>query len=171
MLRKPRHVVTSHSMSAKSFLPCAVGPYFRSSFFRSSSGDRWPHWPQFHTKARSQHLWQVNVKSQSDESLEQLASKVKDNIVEGEFGTRGEAWVAGQAALLIGVLVAPKLPGFVSILLGLLCVTSGGALAAGAAFELGSSLTPWPKPVDANELKADGIYSLSRHPIYGGLIV
>jgi len=36
---------------------------------------------------------------------------------------------------------------------------------------LGDSLTPWPKPVDKNQLQTNGVFSLCRHPIYGCLII
>jgi len=128
------------------------------------------HRPQLHGEMRPRHI-QLKASTGSDENLEQWISQVRTNIIEGDFGTRGEAWVAGQAALLIGVLVAPELPDFASTLLGLLGIALGGALVAGAVFDLGSNLTPWPKPVKANELRTDGAYALSRHPIYAGLIV
>ena len=104
--------------------------------------------------------------------LDEYAEKIKSNLFEGDFGTRGEAWVAGQALLVGCVAAAPDLPGVrtVSILLGLIGLASGGALATGAAVSLGGSLTPWPKPVETSSLKEDGVYSLCRHPIYSGLI-
>ena len=37
--------------------------------------------------------------------------------------------------------------------------------------QLGDSLSPWPKPVDANQLQTNGPFSLCRHPIYGGLLI
>ena len=114
------------------------------------------------------------MQEEEGSGLEQWFSAVKANVEEGEFGTRGEGWVAGQFGLLFGVLIAPLVPGaqVASGIAGLLLIAVGGALAAGGAYGLGSrNLTPWPKPVESNELRTDGAYSLCRHPIYGGLCV
>ena len=107
------------------------------------------------------------------EDLDQLAETIKANIFEGTFGTRGEVWVLGQALAVGAVAVAPDLSGVAvfSILLGFAGIGFGFALAAGAAYNLGSNLTPWPKPVEASELQTNGVYALCRHPIYTGLIV
>jgi len=44
-------------------------------------------------------------------------------------------------------------------------------LGYGGVMQLGDSLSPWPKPVDANLLQTNGPFSLCRHPIYGGLLI
>ena len=108
-----------------------------------------------------------------DMELEEWASKIRDNLFEGSFGSRGEAWVVGQALMVGGVAAAPEIPGILplSILLGLVSLAAGFLLAAAAAYSLGPSLTPWPKPVQESRLKTEGVYSLCRHPIYTGLIL
>ena len=101
-----------------------------------------------------------------------LATAVIANVFEGEFGSRGEVWVFGQAVLLGGVLAAPDLPGLsvLSRVIGLAVMLGGLAIAVVAAADLGTSLSPWPKPTDANTLQVDGVYSVCRHPIYTGLV-
>ena len=112
------------------------------------------------------------VLANTDFDIGARINKIKDNINEGEAGTRGEAWVYGQFSLLAAILVAPIIPGVhqLTALIGLGSIAGGGLLAASAALDLGDALTPWPKPVAANELKTDGVYALCRHPIYGGLV-
>ena len=114
------------------------------------------------------------MNSDMDElDVDEYAQRIRDNLVEGQFGTRGEVWVAGQAIAVGCVMAAPGLPGIpvLSIALGGLSILSGCALCAAAAYDLGTNLTPWPKPVEASELKTDGAYSLCRHPIYAGLLL
>ena len=50
---------------------------------------------------------------------------------------------------------------------------AGGDVAMGAAAvrDLGvTNLTPWPKPVESNQLQIEGVYSLCRHPMYSCLL-
>ena len=87
------------------------------------------------------------------------------------MGTRGELWFFGQLGLCGVVLAAPyvNLSPLTSTA-GILLFLASGALAVGAALQLGDSLSPWTKPVVANELKTDGLFALCRHPIYAGLV-
>jgi protein-S-isoprenylcysteine O-methyltransferase Ste14 len=52
--------------------------------------------------------------------------------------------------------------------LGLVLTGIGAALVAWSARELGSSLTPFPKPLPRGELVETGPYRVLRHPIYVG---
>ena len=109
------------------------------------------------------------------------SKKVLSNILEGDFGQRGEIYVFLQF-LLIFQVVSP-LPFFqasyeldpslhnVLYLSGLVPLCLGMALAAQGSKSLGENLTPWPKPTADNQLKTDGAYALCRHPIYGGLLL
>ena len=107
------------------------------------------------------------------ETPEDIAKSLIANIFEGDFGTRGEGWVFGQAAIIASLLVAPDLPAFspMSRIVGLLVILAGLAVATVGAADLGSSLSIWPKPVSANALRTDGVYSLCRHPMYTGFIL
>ena len=112
--------------------------------------------------------------SADDDSIEEIVARVKSNVNEGELSKRGEGWFVGQAVLLVGILFAPQEPlaPIVETILGITAM--GAALAFGSAavgdltFE---NLTPWPKPVESNELKTDGVYSLCRHPMYTSLMI
>jgi len=93
------------------------------------------------------------------------------------MGKRGEGWVILQALLLLIILVVPfapwtvrvGLPWWVRALGGVMIITGMGVLAVGA-LALGSSLTPFPKPVPGGQLVTGGIYGIVRHPIYMAVI-
>lgn len=55
--------------------------------------------------------------------------------------------------------------------LGGLILALGMALCGSGLFRLGANLTPMPRPKDDSQLMTTGVYSLVRHPIYGGLIL
>ena len=93
------------------------------------------------------------------------------NIGEGNWGERGEVFFAGQAALLVGVLLGPSALADPCRLLGIGALGAGGALVISGARALGTSLTPWPAPTSANELRTEGPYASCRHPMYGGLLL
>eukprot|EP00310_Coccolithus_braarudii_P024234 CAMPEP_0183334322 /NCGR_PEP_ID=MMETSP0164_2-20130417/2968_1 /TAXON_ID=221442 /ORGANISM="Coccolithus pelagicus ssp braarudi, Strain PLY182g" /LENGTH=223 /DNA_ID=CAMNT_0025503439 /DNA_START=11 /DNA_END=682 /DNA_ORIENTATION=+ len=106
-------------------------------------------------------------------SLEQMAAQVISNMNEGELSTRGEGWAIGQGCLVVGVLFAPSEPvqPAVEAIVGLAAIGAAIALGGAAISDLGvANLTPWPKPVQQNELKTEGVYSLCRHPMYASLI-
>lgn len=88
---------------------------------------------------------------------------------------RGEWFVLAQTALMLAVLVAPKLDGrdaFRSRISGaaggLLCIGGLGFAALGS-ITLGRNLSPFPKPKEEGTLVESGIFSVVRHPIYSGL--
>ena len=112
--------------------------------------------------------------SDSDEfSLDDIVSQVQSNINEGELSKRGEGWFVAQAILLFGVLCAPAQPiaPQAEYSMGATAVAAGFLLGAAAVKDLGfSNLTPWPKPVQNNELKTEGVYTLCRHPMYTCLL-
>ena len=102
-------------------------------------------------------------------SLDQIVAQVQSNVNEGELATRGEGWFIAQAFLVLGVLFAPAEPvaPAAELAVGLAAIASGLALGAAAVRDLGvSNLTPWPKPVEKNQLQIEGVYSLCRHPMY-----
>jgi len=94
------------------------------------------------------------------------------------LGPHGEGWVAIQAVLITLVLIlglkGPRWPWpgrVVRIVLALPLACAGLALFAGGALRLGRHLTPLPKPTASGELRRDGVFSLVRHPIYGGVLL
>ena len=96
------------------------------------------------------------------------------NVLEGAIGERGEAFVGLQLGLVFLVVVAPVFQDTIEdsgLWAGLAISAAGLAFGYAAVQQLGDSLSPWPKPVDKNVLQTDGVFALSRHPIYSGLLI
>ncbi|KAL7479539.1 hypothetical protein ACHAW6_005266 [Cyclotella cf. meneghiniana] len=102
---------------------------------------------------------------------------LKQNILDGKFGQRGEPYVIAQSILF---LLIP--PGYVPILqdaaaplLGSLLLLSGGFLVYRSAVDLRNNLSPWPVPADPasgrGSLVDSGVYSRVRHPMYAGVLL
>ncbi len=95
------------------------------------------------------------------------------------LGPRGEGWVLIQGVLLVLVVTAgwalgPDWSGplrLAGITAGMLLIAGGVLLGGRAVADLGTDLTPLPRPRDQAELVETGAYALVRHPIYGGLIL
>lgn len=97
---------------------------------------------------------------------------IKDNILEGEVGERGEAYAAAQFALLACILAGgiPVVGDLMMVLLGP-CLLLAGAAAFGLSVrDLGGSWSPWTVPTKDGDLVEDGIYAKLRHPQYAGLL-
>lgn len=94
------------------------------------------------------------------------------------LGPHGEGWVALQVVLFVllalaGIASEPAWTGAAATLtslLGLALLLGGALLAARGLLDLGRNLTPVPRPRRGAELVETGVYSLVRHPIYGGII-
>lgn len=95
------------------------------------------------------------------------------------LGPRGEGWVVIQLVLLAGIAAAgwwlgPDWSGplrFGAMFVGIMALAGGAILVVKGLVDLGRALTPLPHPRDDAELVETGVYSLARHPIYGGLIL
>jgi protein-S-isoprenylcysteine O-methyltransferase Ste14 len=82
-------------------------------------------------------------------------------------------------ALLAAIALAPRrvrgLPNWPASLrwpsriAGAICATAGSILALAGARALGRNLTPYPRPRHQAALVQQGIYGVTRNPIYGGL--
>ena len=134
--------------------------------------DRVANKPQTYFVARTSFTNRMSETS-DDGSFEKIVEQVSKNMNEGELSTRGEGWFVGQVSLLIGILFAPPEPvaPMVELVVGLSAVASAIVLGAAAVNDLSfGNLTPWPKPVEGNELKTEGVYSLCRHPMYSSLL-
>jgi protein-S-isoprenylcysteine O-methyltransferase Ste14 len=94
-------------------------------------------------------------------------------------GKRGEWYLFPQAALFILVAVGPRTcPGLpvwtagwsrAGSIGGGFLLLSGALLAVAGVVNLGSNLTPLPRPKENATLVVTGAYRLVRHPIYSGL--
>lgn len=83
-------------------------------------------------------------------------------------------WLVWAQFLLLALLLLPGQPLWsetwitvVAILLGL----DGAALAIAGAVTLGRDLVPWVAPKPGAPLHTDGVFRLTRNPIYLGLLV
>ena len=94
------------------------------------------------------------------------------------LGPRGEGWVLVQLLLLALIAVAgagsvtagwpPRDP--VRIVAGAALLVAGLVIVARGSLDLGSNLTPMPRPREGASLVESGVYRHVRHPIYVGVV-
>ena len=96
----------------------------------------------------------------------------KENVMSGEFGQRGEGFFVAQVVCLLAILGGgiPLVGGFVLLLLGPGLLLSGLAAVLVSVLDMGSALSPWPKPPAGQGLITNGLYTQCRHPMYAGLL-
>ncbi len=103
--------------------------------------------------------------------------RLASSVVEvPQLGERGGGWVVLQFALMAAivafVLAWPDGGSSGRSVLGAVLFLAGVAVVFLAARALGSSLTPFPRPVRSGRLVDDGPYAIVRHPVYsGGILV
>lgn len=99
------------------------------------------------------------------------ADQIFDNVLSGEFGSRGEAYVIAQVFLVLCILLGglPFLGGMLQFLFGPVLMAIGAATILLGTLDMGASLSPWPVPT-GEDLITTGIFSKVRHPLYAGLI-
>ena len=85
------------------------------------------------------------------------------------LGRRGEGWVIAQSVAIVAIVVAglvgPAWPDAVDaflLMMGVVSAAAGVALLAGGIAALGSSLTPFPRPLDRTILRERGARELAR---------
>lgn len=95
-----------------------------------------------------------------------------------DLGRRGEGWFLIQLVLFAAIAAAGGLgPAWsgglrvVGLAAGIALIVVGVALSLRGLVDLRENLTPFPKPLPGARLVDTGAYALSRHPIYGGLIL
>lgn len=95
------------------------------------------------------------------------------------LGPRGEGWVAAQLVVfaciaLAGLASVSSSPGGATpatVAFGAVVTAVGLLVVVRGAADLGSNLTPFPRPRDAATLIDGGTYRYVRHPIYSGLVL
>src|SRR6188472_459490 len=95
------------------------------------------------------------------------------------LGPRGEGWVLMQGVLFVlvgaaGWSLGPDWSGpprLVGVAVGIALIAGGLALAGRGVVDLGSAMTPVPKPREDARLVDTGVYRVVRHPIYGGVML
>jgi len=94
------------------------------------------------------------------------------------LGPRGEGWLAVQILLFWAVIATSLLgpawdgaPRTLSTITGLVLLAGGLVLAVRGVADLGRAFTPLPHPRPDARLVQTGVYSLVRHPIYGGVVI
>lgn len=106
-------------------------------------------------------------------SLSETFYAVKNNVFDGEVGSRGEVYFVLQLALVLCILfgTVPFFGNLIELLFGPGLVLVGGSIATIGALELGTNLTPWPNPPKDGTLITEGmLFDEIRHPIYAGLL-
>lgn len=113
----------------------------------------------------------------SDKAQDQLSEwgkKVSGNVVDSlDLEKEGELYALPPLLLMLLILYGhvPFVGPIAELLAGPGLVAVGATFFAAGIYELGSSLSPWPQPVKDGALKTEGIFSLVRHPMYGGLVI
>ena len=98
-----------------------------------------------------------------------------------ELGPRGEGWVAGQLVILSGIGFAglaalpaaewSGTPRLVEVGLGAIAIGVGAFSVLRGLRDLGTGMSPFPRPTGANQLVESGAYTYVRHPVYAGLLL
>jgi protein-S-isoprenylcysteine O-methyltransferase Ste14 len=109
-------------------------------------------------------------------TITQSLLAVKDNMMAGEFGARGEVYFIVQVVLFIFIVLGgvPIIGNPIESVLGPLLALGGLGVGAISINDLGSNnLSPWPKPVDNDDgsVQTNGVYQYVRHPMYTGILM
>lgn len=100
----------------------------------------------------------------------------QSNGAPGGFQGKGGWWVVVQFVLIAAVvgglsIGGPVLPGGTALrVAGAVLALVGLAQVSLGIIQLGDRLTPFPEPLDGGGIIHGGIYSIVRHPIYGGIV-
>jgi protein-S-isoprenylcysteine O-methyltransferase Ste14 len=113
----------------------------------------------------------VTTKQAPPTDTKKYQPTIMENVLDGKAGARGEGFVAVQGFLMLCILGGgiPIVGGSLMFLLGPGLFLVGAIIMILAINDMGSSLSPWPKPASNAKLVTDGLFSKMRHPIYAGL--
>jgi protein-S-isoprenylcysteine O-methyltransferase Ste14 len=111
--------------------------------------------------------------SSDKKSISEVFAALQANISSGELGSRGEIYFILQMALVLCILFGnvPVIGNALFVILGPGSVLVGGTVVTLGVIDLGTNLTPWPKPPKEGSLVTEGlVFNEIRHPIYSGLL-
>lgn len=87
----------------------------------------------------------------------------------------GSRWVLGQFVLLVAIGLSVVLygaePQALTTIVAVVLFLYGQGIALAAAIKMGRYISAHPSPSPGSSLLSDGIYSLVRHPMYGGVLL
>lgn len=109
----------------------------------------------------------------NEKSIAGIFNAIKNNLLDGEVGARGEIYFLFQLLLVFCIMFGtiPFFGDMFNVLFGPGLVLVGGSVAAAGVLQLGTNLTPWPNPPKDGSLVTNGvIFDQIRHPIYAGLL-
>ena len=113
-----------------------------------------------------------------EDVLDQEAERLSRHWADPAGLQPGRYWIAVQFVLFLAIAVAMAMDGSlpgddpeVTRVIGGFLVVAGGLLAFMSVKRLGRSLTAVPEPLEEATLVVSGVYSLVRHPSYGGVFI
>lgn len=170
--QQPLHVCGRSTKTVQLFLSSDPEEYLKTSSPELEKANAPVEAP---SQAKSTEDVTAIVKSYASDVRNIDTSIIKANILDGEWGERGEALAALALLLVVSVLWGGLPVSFLNSLFGFL--GGPGLFLGGAGIILASindlssdNLTPFSKPVSQGTLVQDGIYGKVRHPMYTGLI-
>eukprot|EP00633_Aureoumbra_lagunensis_P013971 CAMPEP_0197351738 /NCGR_PEP_ID=MMETSP0893-20130614/32603_1 /TAXON_ID=44058 ORGANISM="Aureoumbra lagunensis, Strain CCMP1510" /NCGR_SAMPLE_ID=MMETSP0893 /ASSEMBLY_ACC=CAM_ASM_000539 /LENGTH=187 /DNA_ID=CAMNT_0042865581 /DNA_START=73 /DNA_END=636 /DNA_ORIENTATION=- len=113
-----------------------------------------------------------DVLTRISESREALQINLQKLFQEDSAGEQALVLLQGALIVLLGFGTIPLIGDLLNVVCGPGLILAGVGLLGTGALELGpKNLTPSLNPVEDNELKTNGAYALSRHPLYTGLLL
>lgn len=125
-------------------------------------------------KAFETMLYQADadIDESANDDIGSKIERMKENMLSGEFGSRGEQYFVAQVAVVLCIFYGnvPLLGELVVFLFGPCLTLIGACISFLGVKDLGKNLSPWPSAPEKSELVNTGVYSEIRHPIYTGLL-